>query len=95
MIPRLKGKQKFQSLRNQSFQVNGPRLFNCLPKNIRNIKKVSVPEFKEHLDKFLGQLPDQPKVGDLIPNVCDQLTARPSNSIVDVVNHIKNSYGRG
>ena len=71
MIPRLKGKQKFQSLQNQSFQVNGPRLFNCLPKNIRNIIRVSVPEFKEHLDKFLGQLPDQPKVGDLTPNVCN------------------------
>ena len=94
-IPQLKGKQKYQSLRNQSFQVNGPRLFNCLPAGLRNTKKVSVPEFKEKLDKFLSQLPDHPKVGDLVPNVCNQITARPSNSIVDVINHRKNNYGGG
>ena len=67
-IPMLKGSQGVRSLRDQSFQVRGPRLFNCLPSNIRNTSRVSVLEFKEKLDKFLGLLPDHPKVGDLIPN---------------------------
>ena len=40
-------------------------------------------------------LPDQPKVGDLVPSVCNQITAKPSNSIVDVINHLKSSYGGG
>ena len=94
-VPNVRGKQRIQTLRNQSFQVDGPRLFNSLPKNLRNIKSVSVMEFKEHLDKFLALLPDQPKVGDLVPSVCNQITAKPSNSIVDVMNHLKSSYGGG
>ena len=77
------------------FPGQGPRLFNCLPSNIRNTSRVSVLEFKEKLDKFLGLLPDQPKVGDLIPNVCNQNTLTPSNSIVDVINHMKTIYGGG
>ena len=39
----------------QSFQVAGPILFNCLPKEIRNKKGCGVEEFKENLDKFLLQ----------------------------------------
>ena len=38
-IPQLKGKQAVRTMREQSFQVNGPRLFNCIPKRIRNMTK--------------------------------------------------------
>ena len=31
-------KKSIQTLRENSYQVNGPRLFNCLPKQIRNKK---------------------------------------------------------
>ena len=75
--------------------MDGSRLFNSLPNNLRNIKSVSVIEFKEQLDKFLALLPDQPKVVDLVPSVCNQITAKQSNSIVDVINHLKSSYGGG
>ena len=95
IIPHVKGKSSIQSLRNQSFQVNGPRLFNSLPKKLRDIRKVSVDDFKEQLDKYLSALPDHPKVGELIPHVCNQITAKPSNSIVDVANLFKHSYGGG
>ena len=49
-------------MRNQSFQVAGPRLFNCLPKYLRNTKNCSIEEFKEKLDAFLTRVPDEPKV---------------------------------
>ena len=81
------------NLREQSFQVSGPKLFNCLPKYLRNRSKVTKEEFKEELDQFLGKIPDQPKIGDLVPAVCDQITARPSNSLVDVLRRNANNYG--
>ena len=37
-IPPLKGARSIQTLRNQSFQVSGPRLFNAMPKNIKRDK---------------------------------------------------------
>ena len=94
-IPPLKGSKSVRNLRDQSFQVRGPRLFNALPRNIRNTTKVPVEEFKEKLDNFLSLLPDKPKVGDLVPNVCDQVNVKPSNSVIDVINHMKTNYGGG
>ena len=83
IIPPLKGKQSIKSLREQSFQVNGPRLFNSLPKHIRNIRRVSIDDFKEHLDKYLQKIPDEPNVEGLTPATCNLFTAAPSNSILD------------
>ena len=70
-------KLKERKKREESFQVAGPMLFNCLPKEIRNLTKVGVQEFKEHLDCFLSSLPDEPKIGGAIP-----LNAEKSNSII-------------
>ena len=64
-VPPLKGKQAIRSIREQSFQVKGPQLFNSLPKNIKNITKVSVEEFKAHLDKYIENVPDEPSVDGL------------------------------
>ena len=52
-----------QSLRDTSFQVTGPKLFNCLPKWLRNLKTLSLEEFKEKLDLVLSQVPDEPRIG--------------------------------
>ena len=41
--------------------------------------------FKEKLDNFLTNIPDKPKIGTLTPDCCDQLTAQPSNSLVDQI----------
>ena len=92
-IPPVKCRNPTMNLREQSFQVSGPKLFNCLPKYLRNRSKVTKEEFKEELDQFLGKIPDQPKIGDLVPSVCDQITARPSNSLVDVLKRNANNYG--
>ena len=46
-VPALREKPSVRKLREQSFQYNGPKLFNSLPKYLRSITKVAVEEFKE------------------------------------------------
>ena len=86
-IPKINSKtrQCVKTLREQSFQVHGPQLFNCMPAFIRNKSKCSVQEFKEALDQYITQIPHQPKVGWLIPSTCDMFNSSPSNSLVDQV----------
>ena len=59
------GRQAIQTLKEPSFQVSGPNLFNSLPKKIRNMNKCTQDEFKLELDKYLQTLPDQPKIDGL------------------------------
>ena len=82
-IPDLKrnGRPAVQTLREQSFQINGARLFNSIPKKIRNIMK-DQDHFKASLDEFLSSVPDQPWIGSLVPSATDQLTGRQSNSLL-------------
>ena len=58
-IPHLvqNGRQAIQTLRESSFQINGARLFNCIPKNVREIRQCQ-DEFKEALDNYLSTIPD-------------------------------------
>jgi hypothetical protein len=65
----------------QAFQVNGPKLFNCLPPKIRNITKVGLEDFKMALDKFLETVPDQPKIDGLTPGTQNQ-SGVYSNSLI-------------
>ena len=81
-IPNLKGSSKVQKLREQSFQMAGPKLWNCLPKSVRNLKTTSLDEFKQLLDDFLCKVPDEPKSETLSPGATNTLTGRPSNSII-------------
>ena len=75
------GRAAIQTLREQGFHINGPRLFNVLPKRIRNIRR-SQEEFKEALDVFLMTVPDEPRMGGLVPTALDQTTGRQSNSLL-------------
>ena len=75
------GRAAIQTLREYSFQVDGPRLFNSLLKKIRDIK-TSQDDFKESLDMFLMTVPDQPRMGRLVPMAVDQGTGRQSNSLL-------------
>ena len=64
-IPSVSGNQCPSAVRNvreASLAVRGPKLFNILPKSIRNVTGVSVNTFKRKLDHFLSQIPDQPTV---------------------------------
>ena len=47
-VPILRGKPAVRKLREQSFQYNGPKLFNSLPKCLRGISKVSVGNSKKN-----------------------------------------------
>ena len=70
-------------MREKSFQVHGAKLFNALPKSIRNLRKISIEDFKFKLDKFLEGIPDEPKLPGYVPRGCNQISAVPSNSIID------------
>ena len=72
-IPVLKPKERTK--REASFQVSGPRLFNSMPKYIRNIRNQE--DFKEKLDKYLTEVPDEPKIGGLTP-----INFQQSNSLL-------------
>ena len=51
---------RLQSLRDSSFCVNGPNLFNALPSHIRNMTNVGLPKFKAELDRYLKTIADEP-----------------------------------
>ena len=71
-----------QSLQENAITVFGPRLYNSLPKYLRDIENVKTEKFKFDLDKFLDTIPDQPKM----PNYA---TAPGSNSILDQLTHLR------
>ena len=52
---------RIQTLREGSLCVNGPKLFNILPANVRNLTGVGVETFKKKLDDFLATIPDEPQ----------------------------------
>ena len=51
---------KLQSVRDSSFCVNGPNLFNALPSHIRNMTNVGLSTFKAELDRYLTTVADEP-----------------------------------
>ena len=51
---------RLQRLREESFCVKGPMLFNSLPSHLRNMSGVSHTEFKQELDMFLKTVADEP-----------------------------------
>ena len=53
---------RLQRLREGSFCVNGPLLFNALPSYLRNMTGVTHLDFKKELDTFLGTVADEPLV---------------------------------
>ena len=60
-IPTVKnGKQS--KIINASFPVHGQRLFNTLPKCLRDITGVKLDTFKRALDKYLKRVPDEPQL---------------------------------
>ena len=81
-------KKSIQNLREDSFQVNGPRLFNSIPANIRGMTRCNIDDFKFKLDKFLDTVPDEPRTKNLVPSASNQINGNPSNSIID---HVRNN----
>ena len=71
-----------QSLQENAITVFGSRLYNSLPKYLRDIESVKTEKFKFELDKFLGNIPDQPKM----PNY---VTVSGSNGILDQLSQLR------
>ena len=66
--------------------IRGPRLFNQLPKYLRNVTGVKADTFKKKLDRYLTQLPDQPTVDGYYGR-----RAACSNSLLDVILHMRST----
>ena len=67
-----------KTIRSSSLPFKGPRLFNKLPMNVRNISGCDTVIFKRELDKYLTTIPDQP----LIPGLTKYRRIE-SNSVAD------------
>ena len=65
-----------------TFQVSGAKLFNALPKEIRNFRTGAIEDFKELLDAFLTTIPDEPRSPGMTPRATDQLESKASNSLL-------------
>ena len=70
--------RRIQSIRFGSLTHKGPRLFNCLPREVRNLTNCSTDTFKRALDNFLATVPDEP----LVPNMT-QFRRCESNSLLE------------
>jgi hypothetical protein len=81
-IPRLVAHQGTPlTLKENSFPIRGPRLFNALPKEIRNLNGISLNSFKSRLDKWLRTIPDEPGVSGYTGMKKDA-----SNSLLELAN---------
>lgn len=73
-----------KTMQYNSFTQTGPKLFNCIPKELRKKWEKSdnmVETFKRKLDEFLSIVPDQ-------PTIPGQQRAARSNSISDQIYYI-------
>ena len=93
-LPRLQGSARIKTMRESSFQISGPKLFNALPKTLRNLKNVTEIDFKEQLDQFLTKIPDEPKVSGSIPSCLTPMEARPTNSLMFWIPHLERTSQR-
>ena len=69
------------SLLDQSFQRQGPKLFNSVPSQIRNLSGCGVAVFKSQLDEYLGKIYDEPHLPGLTPRGIDE-QGMASNSVI-------------
>ena len=62
IIPRLaRTRRSLQTLKETSLAVHGPRIYNCLPQQLRE-HTGTLLSFKTGLDKFLRTIPDRPSL---------------------------------
>ena len=73
--------------RMQSFHYMGLRLYNALPKNMRTIGK-PYQDWKAELDEFLSLVPDCAVTVSNKSGLCDQFTARQTNSLMNWIPHL-------
>ena len=77
-IVRRSAAAKVRSAREKSLGVHGARIFNLLPQSVRDEDSGDYILFKNRLDIFLSQVPDQPTKAGLA-------RAAASNSLLDQI----------
>ena len=82
-------KQYFITQRVNLFHYSAPRLFNKLPRNLRDDRNSTLDEWKMKLDKILSKIPDTPIVTDLTPGLCDHFKSKPTNYIFYWMPHLE------
>ena len=73
--------KRVSNLTESTFQVQASKLFNSLPKCLRNLTNCGAGDFKEQLDTYLSTLYDEPPSPGHIPRGLS-LTGLSSNSIM-------------
>ena len=64
--------------RESSLSVKGARLFNLIPRDLRDTQTGTVDQFKARLDDWLATVPDQ-------PSIQGRQRAATTNSLLDQV----------
>ena len=64
--------------RDSSLSVKGSRLFNIIPRDLRDTQTGTVDQFKARLDEWLSTVPDQ-------PSIQGRQRAASTNSLLDQV----------
>ena len=80
---------RIKTCKDNSFFVKGPKLFNCVPQEIREFEG-KLNTFKQKLDKFLRTVPDQP--GSPGPEYARRAA---TNSLIDQVELRRQDVLRG
>ena len=80
------------TLRDQSLSVHGGKLYNLLPREIRDFDRPK-DGFKVLLDSFLKDIPDQPLCTGLYTAPTSSSNNRNSNSLIDLIKYL-NMRGR-
>ena len=65
-----------------SLQVKGAKLFNRLPRVLRDTLSGTPDMFKASLDSWLARIPDQ-------PTISSRQRAAPTNSLLDQIQYIE------
>ena len=85
-----KAKDRVKTLRERSFSVAGPRIFNSLPRSLRDMSGCTKEIWKKNLDSFLENIPDTPCLGyEYTSENCNVHSAKPSNSVCDWITRLR------
>ena len=78
LVSTTEGLPAVRQAKEASLCVHGAKLFNLLPRHLRDISTGTVDQFKNQLDSWLQTIPDQ-------PTVPGRQRAAMTNSLIDQV----------
>ena len=79
-VIKLTNRNRFSTILDKQVTVHGVKLFNIIPRSIRDLTGVKIECFKTSLDTFLGKIPDEPPATGHSSNKGGR-----TNSLLDVI----------